>query len=177
MMYRLQCESKLGYLITQSAILADAIFAFYIDFDVSKPPKAPLQSSKLYGDVAAKRLDAINNPSHGKSIVVPMRVEPRSYFSNERTFLKWLRISMLLSLLGVGLIEWATEVVNGVFLIIAGTILMLRCVRFQHQAHIIRVCCNSILCRPPLFREGNRNVRSHHFVTSGWAHLLIFSSR
>ena len=57
-----------------------------------------------------------------------MRVEPRSYFSNERTFLKWVRISMLMSLLGVGVIEFATEVVSGVILIILGTALMLRCV-------------------------------------------------
>ena len=43
--------------------------------------------------------------STGASLLqVPVRVEPKTYFANERTFLSWLNMAVLLSSVAVGLI-------------------------------------------------------------------------
>ncbi|KAK0520902.1 vacuolar transporter chaperone [Tilletia horrida] len=44
----------------------------------------------------------------GKKISIPVRVEPKVYFANERTFLKWLEFSVFLSALAVGLLNFST---------------------------------------------------------------------
>ncbi|ODV89059.1 hypothetical protein CANCADRAFT_133363 [Tortispora caseinolytica NRRL Y-17796] len=41
----------------------------------------------------------------GKLICVPVRIEPKVYFANERTFLSWLEISILLGSIAAGLIK------------------------------------------------------------------------
>ncbi|KAK0556941.1 vacuolar transporter chaperone [Tilletia horrida] len=43
----------------------------------------------------------------GKKISIPVRVEPKVYFANERTFLKWLEFSVFLSALAVGLLNFS----------------------------------------------------------------------
>ncbi|CAO1628988.1 unnamed protein product [Sympodiomycopsis kandeliae] len=44
----------------------------------------------------------------GKQVSIPVRVEPKVYFANERTFLKWLEFSVFLSALAVGLLNFST---------------------------------------------------------------------
>ncbi|KAE8214858.1 hypothetical protein CF327_g1792 [Tilletia walkeri] len=44
----------------------------------------------------------------GKKISIPVRVEPKVYFANERTFLKWLEFSVYISALAVGLLNFST---------------------------------------------------------------------
>ncbi|TIB71655.1 SPX-domain-containing protein [Wallemia mellicola] len=45
---------------------------------------------------------------NGKKIWVPVRVEPKVYFANERTFLKWLQFSILLSSIAVTLLNYTS---------------------------------------------------------------------
>ena len=42
----------------------------------------------------------------GKRVSVPIRVEPKVYFANERTFLKWLEFSVLLASIATGLLNF-----------------------------------------------------------------------
>lgn len=44
----------------------------------------------------------------GTKVSIPVRVEPKVYFANERTFLKWLEFSVFLSALAVGLLNFST---------------------------------------------------------------------
>ncbi|KAJ1021749.1 hypothetical protein NDA13_005363 [Ustilago tritici] len=44
----------------------------------------------------------------GKKVSVPIRIEPKVYFSNERTFLKWLEFNVYLSALAVGLLNFSS---------------------------------------------------------------------
>ncbi|TIA92565.1 hypothetical protein E3P81_01319 [Wallemia ichthyophaga] len=44
----------------------------------------------------------------GKKICVPVRVEPKVYFANERTFLKWLQFSVLISTIAVALVNFTS---------------------------------------------------------------------
>ncbi|WFD43889.1 vacuolar transporter chaperone [Malassezia psittaci] len=45
----------------------------------------------------------------GKKVSVPIRVEPKVYFANERTFLKWLEFSVLLASISTGLLNFQTK--------------------------------------------------------------------
>ena len=42
----------------------------------------------------------------GKRIAVPVRIEPKVYFANERTFLAWLEFSILLGAIAAGLLNF-----------------------------------------------------------------------
>ncbi|SNX87998.1 probable VTC4 - Vacuolar Transporter Chaperone [Melanopsichium pennsylvanicum] len=44
----------------------------------------------------------------GKKVSIPIRVEPKVYFANERTFLKWLEFNVYLSALAVGLLNFSS---------------------------------------------------------------------
>ncbi|EST06826.1 VTC domain protein [Kalmanozyma brasiliensis GHG001] len=44
----------------------------------------------------------------GKKVSVPIRIEPKVYFANERTFLKWLEFNVYLSALAVGLLNFSS---------------------------------------------------------------------
>lgn len=57
---------------------------------------------------ADEEVEYVNNfrAANGKKIWVPVRVEPKVYFANERTFLKWLQFSVLQSSIAVGLLNF-----------------------------------------------------------------------
>lgn len=75
----------------------------------------------------------------GKTISVPVRVEPKVYFANERTFLKWLEFSTIVSAMAVGLLNYSDPrdklglVVSGLF-----TILALVCVAYSGIIYVVR---------------------------------------
>ena len=69
-----------------------------------RPPRAlsvrePKQRARA--SPASIPLSASTGASH---LQVPVRVEPKTYFANERTFLSWLNMAVLLSSVAVGLI-------------------------------------------------------------------------
>ncbi|CAG8600382.1 4666_t:CDS:2 [Funneliformis mosseae] len=46
----------------------------------------------------------------GKRIAIPVRVEPKVYFANERTFLSWLNFTVVLGGLAVGLLNFGDKI-------------------------------------------------------------------
>ncbi|EGG05936.1 uncharacterized protein MELLADRAFT_36460 [Melampsora larici-populina 98AG31] len=46
----------------------------------------------------------------GKKIALPVRVEPKVFFANERTFLSWLNFTVVLGGLAVGLLNFGDRV-------------------------------------------------------------------
>lgn len=46
----------------------------------------------------------------GKRIALPVRVEPKVFFANERTFLSWLSFTVTLSALAAGLLNFGDNV-------------------------------------------------------------------
>lgn len=45
----------------------------------------------------------------GKTICVPVRIEPKVYFANERTFLSWISIGMLMGFTATALLNYGTN--------------------------------------------------------------------
>ncbi|CAO3614131.1 unnamed protein product [Cunninghamella echinulata] len=45
-------------------------------------------------------------PTSGKRIALPVRIEPKVFFANERTFLSWLNFTVVLGGLAIGLLNF-----------------------------------------------------------------------
>ena len=63
------------------------------------------QVSKFQGHNAQ-----IPDKMNGKRIIVPVRVEPKVFFANERTFLSWLHFCIVLGGLALGLLNFGDQV-------------------------------------------------------------------
>lgn len=50
-----------------------------------------------------------------KRIALPVKVEPKVFFANERTFLSWLHFTVVLGGLAVGLLNFGDKVRNPPF--------------------------------------------------------------
>ncbi|KAI5478767.1 hypothetical protein MNV49_004593 [Pseudohyphozyma bogoriensis] len=76
-----------------------------------------------------------------KRIALPVRVEPKVFFANERTFLSWLNFSVVLGGLAVGLLNFGDRVGKisaGMFTIVAMSIMLYALVTYHWRANAIR---------------------------------------
>ena len=66
-----------------------------------------LSPRDLFSRLARRRnekKEGLLSPAAGKA-VVRTRVEPKTFFANERTFLSWLQVAVIVLLLGFGLLD------------------------------------------------------------------------
>lgn len=77
----------------------------------------------------------------GKTLCVPVRIEPKVYFANERTFLAWVEIGILLSAVAGGLLNYGNDIAVqasiGFFLVAFGTIIYAIFI-YLYRMHAIR---------------------------------------
>ncbi|KAL2915485.1 hypothetical protein HK105_204886 [Polyrhizophydium stewartii] len=76
-----------------------------------------------------------------KRIALPVRVEPKVFFANERTFLSWLHFCIVLGTLALGLLNFGDTVgqISGVIFSLVSLMFMLYALfLFQWRAHKIR---------------------------------------
>ncbi|KAI8867786.1 hypothetical protein GQ42DRAFT_103385, partial [Ramicandelaber brevisporus] len=76
-----------------------------------------------------------------KRIAIPVRVEPKVYFANERTFLSWLNFAVMLGSLALGLLNFGDSVgrISGVlFTAISMCVMVYALLLFQWRAERIR---------------------------------------
>ncbi|OZJ03675.1 hypothetical protein BZG36_03538 [Bifiguratus adelaidae] len=76
-----------------------------------------------------------------RRIAIPVRVEPKVFFANERTFLSWLNFSILLGGLAVGLMNFGDKVgriSGGIFTFVALSAMMYALITFHWRARKIR---------------------------------------
>lgn len=79
----------------------------------------------------------------GKRICVPQKVDPKTFFANERTFLKWLNISTMLGMMGITLLNFSSinsdgaELAGLVLLPVAVLFMLYALVTFRSRAHFI----------------------------------------
>ncbi|PKI85743.1 hypothetical protein MVES_000258 [Malassezia vespertilionis] len=77
----------------------------------------------------------------GKRIALPVRVEPKVFFANERTFLSWLSFTVTLSALAVGLLNFGDRVGRvsaALFSFVAVAIMLYALVTYHWRANAIR---------------------------------------
>ncbi|KDQ15400.1 hypothetical protein BOTBODRAFT_65476 [Botryobasidium botryosum FD-172 SS1] len=76
-----------------------------------------------------------------KRIALPVRVEPKVFFANERTFLSWLHFSVVLGGLAIGLLNFGDKVGKisaGMFSFVAMAIMIYALVTYHWRAAAIR---------------------------------------
>ncbi|KAG8836264.1 GTPase regulator Nrf1 [Serendipita sp. 411] len=76
-----------------------------------------------------------------KRIALPVRVEPKVFFANERTFLSWLHFTVVLGGLSVGLLNFGDKVGKisaGMFSLVAVAIMIYALITFHWRANAIR---------------------------------------
>ncbi|WFD32315.1 GTPase regulator Nrf1 [Malassezia sp. CBS 17886] len=77
----------------------------------------------------------------GKRIALPVRVEPKVFFANERTFLSWLSFTVTLSALAAGLLNFGDRVGRvsaALFSFVAIAIMIYALVTYHWRAQAIR---------------------------------------
>ncbi|CAO3702705.1 hypothetical protein G6F56_001799 [Rhizopus delemar] len=80
-------------------------------------------------------------PTSGKRIALPVRVEPKVFFANERTFLSWLNFTVVLGGLAMGLLNFGDRIgrLSAVlFTVIAMGVMMYALWTFHWRATKIR---------------------------------------
>ena len=88
----------------------------------------------------------LSGPASNKRIVLPVRVEPKVFFANERTFLSWLHFCIVLGGLALGLLNFGDRVgqISGIiFTIVAMMFIVYALMLYQWRAHQIRNRRNS----------------------------------
>jgi uncharacterized membrane protein YidH (DUF202 family) len=80
-------------------------------------------------------------PTSGKRIALPVRVEPKVFFANERTFLSWLNFTVVLGGLAMGLLNFGDRIGQTsamIFTVIAMGVMLYALYTFHWRATKIR---------------------------------------
>ncbi|ELA47478.1 hypothetical protein VCUG_01010 [Vavraia culicis subsp. floridensis] len=80
-------------------------------------------------------------PIDNKRIAIPVRVEPKVFFANERTFLSWLHFSIFIGGLGsamVGLGDYKALISGAVFIVVSTIFAVYALYLYMWRAHKIR---------------------------------------
>ncbi|KXN71568.1 hypothetical protein CONCODRAFT_38185, partial [Conidiobolus coronatus NRRL 28638] len=76
-----------------------------------------------------------------KRIALPVRVEPKVFFANERTFLSWLNFTLVLGSLALGLLNFGDRIgqISGlIFTLISIFVMIYSLYIYQWRAEMIR---------------------------------------
>ncbi|GHJ87341.1 hypothetical protein NliqN6_3743 [Naganishia liquefaciens] len=76
-----------------------------------------------------------------KRIALPVRVEPKVFFANERTFLSWLHFAVVLGGLAVGLLNFGDKVGKisaALYTLVAMGVMVYALIIYQYRAKAIR---------------------------------------
>lgn len=93
--------------------------------------------------------------SPGKRIAVPVRVEPKVFFAQERTFLKWLHFGVLIGTVATGLLNFSEPgdrtglICAGAFVIAALMAIAYSAAMFQHRVESLRARSSDALYYDP----------------------------
>lgn len=109
------------------------------------------------------KYQSIQSPSNGggamgaadKRICVPQKIDPKTFFANERTFLKWLSISVMIGLMSLTLLSFSDTTTDGAEL--AGLVLLPVSIIFMVYAlFIFRGRASKIYMREPMRYDDTR---------------------
>lgn len=106
-------------------------FTFFCFFLLFPPPLFNLMSET----------NNVLESATGKRIALPVRVEPKVFFANERTFLSWLNFTVVLGGLAMGLLNFGDRIgrLSAVlFTVIAMGVMMYALYTFHWRATKIR---------------------------------------
>jgi uncharacterized membrane protein YidH (DUF202 family) len=90
-----------------------------------------------------------------KKVSVPQKIDPKTFFANERTFLKWLSVSVMIGMMSVTLLSFGTTKSDGAEL--SGLILLPVSIGFMVYAlFLYRQRSHRIYMREPMRYDDTR---------------------
>ena len=130
-----------------------------LDGGDNAPSGKPWANDTHDGDEEVAMLNLRSRPDTSgaeKRICVPQKIDPKTFFANERTFLKWLSMSVMLGLMAVTLLNF-TDVANGDGAELAGIVLLPVSVLFMVYALVtFRFRAQRIYMREPMRYDDTR---------------------
>ncbi|CAG8493740.1 8576_t:CDS:2, partial [Cetraspora pellucida] len=107
------------------------------------PSTNVLEDEPIIGS-SSGRISSLPVPRYykGRRVAVPVRVEPKVYFANERTFLSWLHFAILLNGFAIGLLNFGSDevsnIVSGLFMFVAMLVMMYSLLNYLFRVYLIR---------------------------------------
>jgi SPX domain protein involved in polyphosphate accumulation len=87
--------------------------------------------------------EQIPTEMNNKRIILPVRIEPKVFFANERTFLSWLHFCIVLGGLALGLLNFGSDTVGQIsgviFTFVSMGFMIYALYLYQWRAHKIRI--------------------------------------
>ncbi|CAG8453505.1 8773_t:CDS:2 [Diversispora eburnea] len=83
----------------------------------------------------------MSNQQSQRRIIIPVRIEPKVFFANERTFLSWLQFTVVLGGLAIGLLNFGDKIGRisaGLFTLVAMSMMMYALLLYHWRASKIR---------------------------------------
>ncbi|KAI8343207.1 VTC domain-containing protein [Chlamydoabsidia padenii] len=135
--------------------LADRFFRRTMGDDWTDPEKTPIrpEGDPRINGLANQRQrshsligipvdgDDWSNKKNNNNNKIKVRVEPKTFFANERTFISWLQFCALLLTVALNLLNFATDestkIVGGIFLALSAVIACYALYRFEKRAWMI----------------------------------------
>ncbi|OMJ19552.1 Vacuolar transporter chaperone 1 [Smittium culicis] len=110
------------------------------------PPPASSSKAKQIDPLSAAESQPVGtSQAPKKRLAIPVRVEPKVFFANERTFLSWLNVSIILGTISLGLVSFGDRNVR-----IAGyTFTALSILTMFYSLYMYQKRANMILARDP----------------------------
>ncbi|CAJ0649386.1 13823_t:CDS:2, partial [Entrophospora sp. SA101] len=110
----------------------------YNDYGSREVPNILEEEEEILATISSGRLPKSHR---GKPIAIPVRIEPKVFFANERTFLSWLHFTILLGGMALGLLNFGDDVAqisSFLFTAIAMMIMLYALGTFLWRARMIR---------------------------------------
>jgi len=114
------------------------------EFGLSKEALLNKKKGKEYFIRALERIGVnVIDEHNGTPVTVPAKIEPKTFFANERTFLKWMTICLFIQAAGVAFIGFTdfglVSITTGVALIIVSVLFMTySIIRYKIRAYRIK---------------------------------------
>ncbi|ORC86274.1 vacuolar transporter chaperone [Trypanosoma theileri] len=109
----------------------------------------------VYEDLQGPGGRNLTGSVNDKRICVPQKIDPKTFFANERTFLKWLSISVMVGMMSLTLLNFGDTSSNAAEL--AGLVLLPVSIIFMvYSLFVFRDRANKIYMREPMRYDDTR---------------------
>ncbi|KAG1378530.1 hypothetical protein G6F61_005751 [Rhizopus arrhizus] len=110
------------------------------EIKASPEPLNSLENLSFLDKLFTKKKSDIEMGSGPKRVGVKVRVEPKVFFANERTFISWLQFCALLLTVALNLLNFGdktSRIIGGIFIVLSAGIAVYALYRFEKRAWMI----------------------------------------
>ena len=108
-----------------------------------------------YEQINTRANDTLLFGAADKKICVPQKIDPKTFFANERTFLKWLSISVMIGAMALTLLNFSDSDSDGAQL--AGLVLLPVSIAYMlYSLMVFRTRAHKIYTREPMRYDDTR---------------------